>query len=160
MLRKRVLGTGPSAPAPRPGEIDVVASAVVLVTSETPEHPIDNAFDLRRGPGGSRWVANEPGEQEVTLAFDTPRTIRRIILEVEECEAAREQELRFSASRDGGQTFGELLRQGYNFSPPGTTFEREEWSVTAEGTTHLRLSIVPDKSGRPCRASITSLALL
>ena len=49
--------------------------------------------------------------------------------------------------------------QEYNFSPPGTTFEREDWMVPAEGVTHLRLWIKPDKGGKPCRATLTSLAL-
>ena len=52
-----------------------------------------------------------------------------------------------------------MLRQEYNFSPPGTTFEREDWAVTAAGVTHLRLQIKPDKGGKPCRATLTSLVL-
>ena len=54
---------------------------------------------------------------------------------------------------------GEVLRQGYNFSPPGTTFEREEWALQGDGVTHLRLQIEPDKGGMPCRATLTTLAL-
>ena len=64
-----------------------------------------------------------------------------------------------AVSVDGGQTYRELVRQEFNFSPPGTTFEREDWAVTAEGVTHLRLWIKPDKGGKPCRGTITSLAL-
>ena len=142
-----------------PGEIDVAAVATVLVTSEDPDHPVDHAFDDRRGPGGSRWVAGEPGEQTVILAFDAPQTIRRVVLEVEEHEVARTQEVQLAVSVDGGQTYRELVRQEYNFSPPGTTFEREDWAVTAEGVTHLRLWIKPDKGGKPCRGTITSLVL-
>ena len=62
-------------------------------------------------------------------------------------------------SRDEGHTYQELLRQEYTFSPPGTTFEREEWSITAEGVTHLQLVITPDKGGKPCQAMLTALAL-
>ena len=113
--------------------------ATVLVTSEAPEHPVDHAFDAHRGPGGSRWVAGEPGEQALILAFDAPQAIRRVVLEVEEPEVARTQELQLAVSSDGGTTYREVLRQEYNFSPPGTTFEREDWAVTAEGVTHLRL---------------------
>ena len=142
-----------------PGEIDIAAVATVQVTSEDPVHPVDHAFDPQRGPGGTRWVAGEPGEQAVILAFDAPQTIRQIILEVEETEVARTQELQLAVSNDGGQTYRELLRQEYNFSPPGTTFEREDWAVTAEGVTHLRLLIKPDKGSKPCRATITSLVL-
>src|SRR4029450_9579892 len=94
-------------------------------------HPIDNVFDHRRGPGGSRWVAAEPGEQTLILAFDTPQIIRQTIVEVEELEVSRTQELQLSVSHDGGQTYRELRRQEYNFSPPGTTFEREAWTGLA-----------------------------
>ena len=159
MLRKHLLKDRPGVPVSWPGEKDIAALATVWVTSEAADQPIDNAFDSRRGAGGSRWVAGEPGEQTVLLAFDTPQTIRTILLEVEELEVSRTQELHVAISRDGGHTYQELLRQEYNFSPPGTTFEREEWSVTAEGVTHLQLVIKPDKGGNPCWATLTTLAL-
>jgi hypothetical protein len=159
MLRKQIIKGVPDPPVPVPGGIDIAAVATVLVTSESPDHPVDHAFDGRRGPGASRWIAGETGEQELILAFDTPQTIRQVGLEVEEPEVARTQELHLSTSCDGGQTYRELLRQEYNFSPPGTTFEREQWAVKAEGVTHLRLVIRPDKGGKPCRATLTSLVL-
>jgi hypothetical protein len=159
MLRKQIINENPKTQAPMPGEIDVAAVATVLVTSEDPGHAVDHAFDNRRGPGGSRWVAEEPGEQTVILAFDAPQTIRRVILEVEEHEVARTQEVQLAVSVDGGPTYRELVRQEFNFSPPGTTFEREDWAVAAEGVTHLRLWIKPDKGGKPCRGTITSLVL-
>ena len=159
MLRKQIIKGLPADPVPVPGEIDIAAVATVLVTSESPDHPVDLAFDDRRGPGGSRWIAGETGEQELILAFDAPQTIRQVGLEIEEPEIARTQELHLSTSCDGGQTYRELLRQEYNFSPPGTTFEREQWAVTAQGVTHLRLVIKPDKGGNPRRATVTSLVL-
>src|SRR5437879_4684459 len=158
MLRKQILEHPAVTPLPA-GEINVTEVATVLVTSETADHPIDNVFDNRRGPGGSRWVAEEPGEQTLILAFDTPQIIHQTILEVEEPEVSRTQELRLSVSHDGGQTYRELRRQEYNFSPPGTTFEREDWAVLAEGVTHLQLWMKPDKGGKPCRATLTSLVL-
>jgi len=159
MLRKQILTQGPTAPASPLEEKDIAALATVLVTSETAEHPIDHAFDPRRGPGGSRWRAAELGEQVLILAFDTPQTIRRVSLEVEETEVSRTQELAVSVSSDGGQTYRELRRQEYTFSPPGTTFEREDWALTVEGITHLQLRIKPDKGGKPYRATLTSLAV-
>ena len=159
MLRKQILKEHPIPPTPRPGEKDMVAVATVLVTSEDPNHPIDNIFDDHRGAGGSRWVAAEPGEQKVILAFDAPQDIHKVSLEVEEKEVQRTQELTLSISGDGGQTYRELLRQEYNFSPPATTFELEEWSTHSEGVTHLQLFVKPDKGGKACRATITSLAL-
>jgi hypothetical protein len=159
MLRKQIIRPSTATPALMPGEIDIAAVATVLVTSEAPEHPVDFAFDHHRGPGGNRWIAGEPGEQTLILAFDAPQAIRRVALEVEEPEVARTQELQLAVSTDGGRTYREVLRQEYNFSPPGTSFEREDWTLDAVGVTHLRLQIRPDKGSKPCRATITSLAL-
>ena len=159
MLRKQIIKAQADPPATMPGEIDIAAVATVQVTSEDPGHPVDHAFDGNRGPGGSRWVAGEPGEQTVILTFDAPQAIHRVILEVEEPEVARTQELQLALSTDGGKNYREVVRQEYNFSPPGTTFEREDWAVNADAVTHLRLSIKPDKGGKPSRATITSLSL-
>jgi hypothetical protein len=159
MLRKHIVKAAPSLAVPEPGEIDIVATATVLVTSEDPAHPIEHVFDHQRGPGGSRWVASEPGEQTLILAFDTPQTLHQIIVEVEEPDVSRTQELRLSMSHDGGQTYREWRRQDYTFSPPVTTFEREAWVVRAEGVTHLHLWLKPDKGGKPCQATLTALVL-
>ena len=159
MLRKQIIAVATALTDPLVGRIDVAAVATVLVTSEAHEHPVDHAFDHLTGPGGSRWVAGELGEQVLILAFDAPQAIHRVVLEVEELAVARTQELQLAVSADGGATYRELVRQEYNFSPPGTTFEREDWTVAAMGVTHLRLLIKPDKGGKPCRASITSLGL-
>jgi hypothetical protein len=157
MLRKHIVKAPPSHLGPQLGEMDIAATATVQVTSEDAAHPIEHVFDHRRGPGGSRWIAAEPGEQTLILAFDTPQTMHQTIVEVEEREVSRTQELQLSVSHDGGQTYRELRRQEYHFSPPGTTFEREEWTVMAEGVTHLQLWIKPDKGGKPCRATLTSV---
>src|SRR4051794_8742498 len=132
MLRKQIIGAPAPSPAPTPGDIDMAAVATVLVTSEAPDHPVDHAFDGNGGPGGSRWVAGEPGEQTLILAFDAPQAIRRVALEVEESGVARTQELQLALSTDGGRTYREVLRQEYTFSPSRSTFEREGWAVDAE----------------------------
>jgi hypothetical protein len=80
-------------------------------------------------------------------------------LEVEEIQVSRTQELQLAVSHDGENTYQELVRQEFNFSPSGTTFEHEEWTIVAEKVTHLRLCLKPDKGGRPCRASLTSLSI-
>jgi hypothetical protein len=159
MLRKHLLTEPPMANFPQSSAKDIAAIATVWVTSEAADAPIDRAFDESRGPGGSRWVAAAPGEQRLILAFDTPQTIRTISLEVEESGVSRTQVLHLAASCDGGQFYQELRRQEFTFSPPGTTFEREEWAVTLEGVTHLQLLITPDKGGQPCRATLTSLVV-
>ena len=159
MLRKQILTPRLLTPDRRAAEIDIASIATVLVTSEDPRHPIEYAFDDQRGRGGSRWIAEQSGEQTVILAFDSPQTIRRVLVEIEEPETSRTQELDLSVSDDGGRTYRELVRQEYNFSPPGTTLEHEEWPVSADGVSHMRLRIKPDKGNRPCRATLTTLAL-
>lgn len=154
-MRKHILqpGTIPDEP-----EIPVASIATVFVTSEQSDHPIDHAFDAQRGPGGTRWVAEQAGEQTIVVAFDTPQAIGRVSLEVEEPETSRTQELQLSVSNDGGNTYREVCRQEFNFSPGGATFERETWAVSEAKATHVKVWIKPDKGGRPCRASLTSLA--
>jgi hypothetical protein len=159
MLRKQVTPKRPVESASFEDEIPVAKVATVQVSSEQGDHPIDNVFDKSRGPGGSRWIANEPGEQTVTLVFDSAQTIRKIAVEVEEVAVSRTQELSVSVSSDGGRTYRQLVRQEFNFSPPGTSFEREVWSVAADAVTHLRLEIKPDKGGRIGRATLTALSL-
>ena len=165
MLRKQVIpapdsgaagGQGGSA---RTGAKDIPTLATVLVTSESSEHPVDNLFDGRDGPGGSRWIASADGEQSVIVAFDAPQTIRAVGLETEEPHASRTQELCLSLSRDGGQTYRDVLRQEFTFSPGGSTFEREDWRVPADGVTHVRVAIRPDKGSAPGRATLTSLTI-
>jgi hypothetical protein len=158
MLRKQIL-TKPETVPGQGAQKDIAALAAVLVSSEDPLHPIDYAFDGQRGPGASRWIAAQPGEQSLILAFDTPQTIRKILVEVEEPSISRTQEMAVSISQDGGRTYRELVRQEYNFSPHGTTLEHEEWSIKADAISHLQLRIKPDKGGQAGRATLTTLAL-
>lgn len=160
-MRKKIIrkqeAALPSAPVRE--KLDIAGIATVLLTSESPEFPIENAFDEQTGPGGTRWIAPDPGDQVLILQFDMPQTIHEILLEAEDLEVSRTQVWELSLSSDGGRSYREIVRQEYNFSPPGTTFEREIWSVPAKGVTHLRVGIKPDKAGKPCHATLISLAL-
>ena len=93
------------------------------------------------------------------LAFDTLQIMHQTILEVEEPEVSRTQELLLSVPHYILKIYIKLRCQEYNFSPPGTTFEREDWAVLAEGVTHLQLWMKPDKGDKSCRATLTSLVL-
>ena len=157
MLRKEILTRQPSTSYRRAPQKDIAALATVLVTSEDPDHPIDHVFDGQRGPGASRWIAAQPGEQTVILAFDAPQTIHKVRIQIEEPDMGRTQEMDVSISVDRGQTYRELVRQEYTFSPPGTTLEHEEWSINADQVTHLRLRIKPEKGGKACRATLSAL---
>jgi len=159
MLRKRILADPAAEPVPTTDLWDVPSLATVLVTSASPDHPIDHLFDAERGPGSSRWIAATEGEQTVIVAFDQPQSLHEIGIEAEERERSRTQVLSVSLSADGGRTYRERIRQEFNFSPEGATFEREAWATPAEGVTHLRLTVRPDKGDRPGRASLTALTL-
>ena len=86
-------------------EIPVLAVATIIVTSEAEGHPITCVFDEERGPGASQWIAAEPGDQKLVIAFHQPQTIRQITMEIEEREVMRTQEVQLAVSHDGGKTY-------------------------------------------------------
>ena len=91
--------------------------------------------------------------------FDEPLQLRRVHVVFQEDERERTQEFVLRWSPDGGQTYREIVRQQYNFSPPGSTREIEDYAVHLEGVTALELKIVPDISGGSARASLAQLRL-
>jgi hypothetical protein len=155
-MRKRILPVEESADS---DAIDVRSLATVSVTSEDAEYPIDLAFDGRQGPGATHWLAGQAGPQKIIIAFDHPQTIQKVVIETEEREASRTQEVTLSLSKDGGRTYRDVRRQEFNFSPDGTTWEREEWTLAERDITHVRLAIKPDKGGGVSRAALTTFAV-
>ena len=154
-MLKRIIGQHPSDVSPSEQHwLDLEALAQVEVTSEEPTHPIESGL---LPTGGSGWRAAYGGPQTVRLMFYQPQRIKHIHLEFGEDELARTQQfvLRWSSNR--GQSYGEIVRQQYNFSPPATTRECEDYSVDLDGVTTLELSIVPEISGGPARASLAQL---
>jgi hypothetical protein len=91
--------------------------------------------------------------------FDEPQRLTRIALVFEETETERTQEFVLRWSGDGGRSFREVVRQQWNFSPPKTTREVEEYQVELLDVTVLELIIVPDISRGAARASLKSLRL-
>jgi hypothetical protein len=136
--------------------LDLEKLAQVEIGSEDPSHPIESAL---QPDGGSGWRAAEAGQQVIRLLFDQPLRIKRIHLLVNEQELARTQEFVLRWSQDHGQTYREIARQQYNFSPPDTTSEQEDYTVELSGVTTLELDIIPDISGSGARASLTRLRL-
>jgi hypothetical protein len=63
------------------------------------------------------------------LLFDQPLKVKRISLVFEETENARTQEFVLRWSSDLGRSFREIVRQQWNFSPPGTAREVEDYLV-------------------------------
>lgn len=136
--------------------LNLEALAQVEVTSEDPAHPIELALT----PGaGSGWRALQPGPQTIRLLFDEPQRISRLHLVFQEHDHERTQQFVLRWSSDGGQSYREIVRQQYNFSPPGTTSEVEDLTVEIVGLTTLELNITPDISRGPCCASLAQLLL-
>lgn len=126
------------------------------LTSEDPEHPIESALVTHTGSG---WRAQKPGRQTIRLRFDQPHRISRIQLEFQEPERPRTQEFVLRWSADRGASWRDVVRQQYNFSPPDSIRELEDYNVDLDGLTVLELSIVPDISGGESRASLARLRL-
>jgi len=62
-------------------------------------------------------------------------------------------------SPDSGQSFREIVRQQWNFSPQGATSETEDHHVELPAVTVLELSIIPDTGGGNAFASLAQLRL-
>ena len=77
----------------------------------------------------------------------------------QEDEQDRTQEFVLRWSPDGGQSYREILRQQYNFSPPEAAREVEDYDIDLDGVTAVELRIVPDISGGSARASLAQLRL-
>jgi F5/8 type C domain len=158
-LRKRPLEADAATSGRAANEIDAVACARIAYSSEDPAHPVENLLDGQYGPGATRWMsARADTIERIVLEFDRPQTISRLVYEVEEPSRERTQEVRIEVSEDGGRSYRQILVQEYNFSPGGTTYQREELRFNLHGITHLRLTIVPNKSGSGT-ASLTALRL-
>jgi hypothetical protein len=136
--------------------IDVENLARVELSSEDPAHPIESALSTSAGPG---WLAAQPGAQTIRISFDTPVQLRQIYLEFIEKGVSRTQEFVLRWSPDQGQTFREIVRQQYNFNPPETSNEKEEYRVDLSGVTVLELNIDPAQGRSDVRASLARLLL-
>ncbi|MBI4644163.1 MAG: hypothetical protein HY790_06175 [Deltaproteobacteria bacterium] len=154
-MRKRIIGSIPrEVSAAEQAWLDLERLAQVEITSEEIDYPIESALIPGAGPG---WRAAQPGEQTIRLLFDEPLNLKRIHLLFQEDEQERTQEFVLRWSPDGGQSYREILRQQYNFSPPEAAREVEDYDVNLDGVTALELKIVPEISGGSARASVAQL---
>ena len=156
-MRKRLITRTPeTVPSGGEGWLDLERAAVVEVTSEDNDFPVESALVSGETPG---WRAAMPGTETIRLIFDQPQKLKQISLVFEEKEVARTQEFVLRWSPDGGSSFREIVRQQWNFSPPETIREVEEYQVELSNLTILELPIVPNTSGGLARASLKSLRL-
>ena len=156
-MRKRQISPTPASD-PHFGQawLDLNRTAVVEVTSEENGYPIESALLEAESPG---WRAANPGPQTIRLVFDEPQKLRRIWLAFEDSENTRTQEFILRWSPDTGRSYREIVRQQWNFSPPDSVRETEDYTVELSAVTALELMIVPDKIGGAARASLASLRL-
>src|SRR4029079_12060976 len=103
------------------------------------------------------WRAAQPGPQTVRLVVKQTQGLQRGYLTIGERELESTQQFVLRWSADGGHSYREIVRQQYNFSPPGTTRECEDYSLNLAGVTTLALNIIPNISGGSARASLTQL---
>jgi hypothetical protein len=154
-MRKRLIAPiSKDAPAVNTGWLELDRAAVVEVTSEEKDYPVEAALISGEIRG---WRAAESGTQTIRVIFDQPQSLRRISLVFEENETERTQEFVLRWSGDGGRSFREIVRQQWNFSPPNSIREVEEYRVDLSDVAVFELVIVPDISRGAARASLKSL---
>jgi hypothetical protein len=155
-MRKRISGHVQDNASSECNWLSMEDLAEVEVTSEDAAHPVESALV----PGGtSGWRAAEPGEQTIRLLFNHPQQLRRIWINFVELETERTQEYVLRWSSDNGQSFREIVRQQWNFSPPNTTNEIEDYRVELPAARILELSIKPDISSGTAVASLAQMRL-
>src|SRR5215207_771836 len=140
MIRKKVIG---KTDRPDEGWMDLGQCAAFEVTSEEAGSPLENVLT----PDTKKWLAAIPGEQIIRITFDKPRDVSKIFLLFEETANARSQEFVLSWQEVGQPEWQLIARQQFNFSPPGTTIERETFKVSLQRASGLELSIIPERSG-------------
>jgi hypothetical protein len=156
-MRKRLITpTTESIRTRGEGWLDVERAAVVEVTSEDKDFPVESAFVSGDTPG---WRAAAPGTQTIRLIFDQPQKLRCISLVFEENETPRTQEFVLRWSPESGGSLKEVVRQQWNFNPPESIRESEEYRVELSNVTLLELVIKPNIGGGLSRASLKNLRL-
>jgi hypothetical protein len=150
-MRKRLIR---SESADIPDWLDLT-SVTAEMSSESPAHPIEGALL----PGGHGWQASEPGPQTIRLVFDHPQRIKTINLSFNEVTVPRTQEFVLRWCSETETVFREVVRQQWNFSPPQTTREVENYAVDLADVKVFELAIIPDVSGGNKYASLETMRL-
>lgn len=155
-MRKKIIGQVEQGTEPPGDWWNVEELAEVEITSEDAGHLIESALLPGRTTG---WRAAGPGKQTIRILFASPQRLRRIWLNFLETRIGRTQEYVLRWSPDGGQSFREIVRQQWNFSPDGATCQTEDHHVDLPAVTVLELSIIPDTSGGNALASLEQMRL-
>lgn len=156
-MRKRIISAVEEAAAPAAGEwLDLEDLAEVEISSEDAAHPIEAALAAGAGSG---WLAASPGTQTIRLRFQQPQALRRIFLSFVETSAQRTQEYVLRWSADGGESFRQIVRQQWNFSPDGSTSQNEDLRVELDAVNVIELIITPDIGNARAFATLAQLSV-
>ncbi len=128
----------------------------VELSSEDVNYPIESALQANQD---SQWRAESPGKQTIRLLFDHPQQLKIISLCFQESHIERTQEYVLRYLSENENSFQEIVRQQWNFSPEGNTIENEEHQVELNEVTELELIIIPDINGGDALASLMQLQL-
>ena len=141
-MRKRVVsGHQQSGALTHQDWLHAEGFAEVEVTSEALAYPVEGALLPEPSAG---WRAACAGPQTIRLHFQPPQHLTRIWLSFFEAEMERTQEYTLRWSPDYGESFHEIVRQQWNFSPRGATCEIEDHCVELPAVAILELKIIPD----------------
>jgi hypothetical protein len=155
MMRKRIINpVQQDLSYPERNWLNIESIAIVEVSSEDAEHPIEAALLADRLSG---WRALDSGKQIIRLIFDQPQSLEWIKLSFEERAVERTQEYVLRWSPDKDHSCQEIVRQQWNFSPDGSISQIEEYHVQLRSVTTIELIITPDISERYCVASLKQL---
>ena len=121
--------------------LDLASIATAELSSEDPQHPIEDAFQEGTLAG---FRASSPGMQHIKLTFDRPQVIRRIRVEFHEEAASRSQEFALFTTSAGGSR-REFVRQQWTFSPDGSRDEIEDYAADLQDVLILELIVDPGR---------------
>jgi len=155
-MRKRIIGFDQQPESREEGWLDIATLGEVELTSEHHSFPIESAI-LPGAKGG--WRAAGAGEQTIRIVFDQPQTLTRIYVIFEEHEIARTHQFVLRCTQGLGEPYRKIVRQQWNFSPPGTVREVEDYRVQLSNVKKLELWIQPDIAGGEAVASLMQLRL-
>jgi len=155
-MRKRIIGFDQVTEWRNEEWLDLAKLAEVEVTSEDDLFPIESALL----PGANRgWRAAGAGKQTIRIIFDQPQKLSRIFVTFEELENARTQEFVLRWTTGIGDAYREIVRQQWNFGPPQTVREVEEYRVQLSNVKVLELVIQPEITAGQAVASLVQLRL-
>ena len=121
--------------------LDVLSLADIQVSSQDDLFPIEHAFQSAATLG---WRAGAPGTQVIQVLFHKAQSLRMIQIHFIERASERTQEfvLRYAQA---DRIMHEVRRQQFNFSPAGSTEDREKIAVHLDAVVVLELEINPDR---------------